>query len=129
MTKLWATIAAVALPVAFGAGHATLRAATDAPVVPTSAPAAGMIALPSAYPERVRLLYAQNGGMVLLREISAPGRVRALALSADGRDVFVSTDDNAYTLSTRTGEVEAELLAVVDERSAPSADPSRPHGG
>ena len=127
MNKLWAGIAAAALLVALAAGHAVLGPATDAPVAVTSAPGAGIIALPSAHPERVRLLYARNGGMVLLREISAPGRVRALALSADGRDVFVSTDDNAYTLSTRTGEVEAALVAAAEERLAPPS--SGPHQG
>jgi hypothetical protein len=67
--------------------------------------------------------------MVLLREISVPGRVRDLALSADGRDLFVSTDDNAYTLSTRTGEVEAELVAVVGDPRPPSAHSGRGQGG
>lgn len=79
-----------------------------------AAPEAGLIALPAAQPDRVRLVYAQNGGMVLLREITAPGPVREVSLSADGRDLFVSTDNNAYTLSTRTGRIEAELSAAAD---------------
>ena len=114
MNKLWVVVSGVALLVAIAAGQAVLRPASDAAVAVASAPDAGLIALPSAHPDRVRLLYAQNGGMVLLREIRAPGTVRTLALSADGRDVFVSTDDNAYTLSTRTGEIEAELVAAAD---------------
>jgi hypothetical protein len=129
MNKLWAMIAAAALLVALASGRVLLGTATDAAVAVSCAPGAGIIALPSAHPERVRLLYARNGGMVLLREISVPGRVRGLALSADGRDLFVSTDDNAYTLSTRTGEVEAQLVAAAEERRAPSADSGQAHGG
>jgi hypothetical protein len=79
-----------------------------------AAPEAGLIALPAAHPDRVRLVYAQNGGMVLLREIAVPGPIREVSLSADGRDLFVSTDDNAYTLSTRTGRIEAQLIAAAD---------------
>lgn len=79
-----------------------------------AAPEAGLIALPAARPDRVRLVYARNGGMVLLREITIPGPVREVSLSADGRDLFVSTDDNGYTLSTRTGRIEARLVAAAD---------------
>jgi hypothetical protein len=81
---------------------------------------AGMIALPASRPDRIRLVYARNGGMVLLREIAVPGPVREVSLSADGRDIFVLTDDNAYTLSTRTGRIEAQLVAAAEIGKAPA---------
>jgi hypothetical protein len=69
-------------------------------------------------PGKIRVLYARNGGMVLLREISVPpgGDVRELALSADGRDLFVATQVSSYALSTRTGRVEAQALAAAASR-------------
>ncbi len=65
-------------------------------------------------------MFARNGGMVLLREISVPGagQVRELSLSADGSDLFVATDASAYAFSTRTGCVEAQALAAGDLRHA-----------
>ena len=95
------------------AGRATVRLLPGASAG-VATPEAGLIALPAAHPDRVRLIYARNGGMVLVREITVPGPVREVSLSADGRDLFVSTDDNAYTLSTRTGRVEAQLIAAAD---------------
>ena len=95
------------------AGRVTMRPLPGASAG-VAAPEAGLIVLPSAHPDRVRLVYARNGGMVLVREITVPGPVREVALSADGRDLFVSTDDNAYTLSTRTGRIEAQLIAAAD---------------
>jgi hypothetical protein len=86
-----------------------------------SAPEAGLIAIAGPVPGRIRVLFARNGGMVLLREISVPGtgQVRELSLSADGNDLFVATDASAYALSTRTGRVEAQALATGDLRQGP----------
>jgi hypothetical protein len=77
-----------------------------------------VIAIAGAVPGRIRVLYARNGGMVLLREISVPsgGDVRDLALSADGKDLFVAAGASVYALSTRTGQVEAQALAATDTR-------------
>lgn len=79
-----------------------------------TAPEAGVIAIAGPVPGRIRVLYARNGGMVLLREITLPAAatVRELALSADGSDLFVATDAVAYAVSTRTGRVEAQVLAA-----------------
>jgi hypothetical protein len=104
------------------AGRVVLCPLPDSGAAHASAPEAGMIAVPGSRADRVRLLYAKNGGMALVREISVPGKVRTISLSADGRDVFVSTDDNAYTVSTRTGRIEAELV-VATEAGAPPPSP------
>ena len=86
----------------------------------STAAEAGLIALAGPVRGRVRILYARNGGMVLLREISVPAgeTVRELSLSADGRDVFVATEANGYAFCTRTGQLEAEVLARTDDRHA-----------
>jgi hypothetical protein len=79
-----------------------------------SAPEAGLMAIAGPVPGKIRVLYARNGGMILLREITVPrgGAVRELALSADGKDLFVATAGSSYALSTRTGRVEAQALAA-----------------
>jgi len=84
------------------------------------APDAGLIAIAGPVPGKIRLLYARNGGMVLMREISVPpgGDVRELALSADGKDLFVGTEASGYALSTRTGQVEAQALTAASRYAA-----------
>jgi hypothetical protein len=107
---------AIALAAAL-AGHAQPAPGGAATLV-ASAPEAGLIAMAGPVPGRIRVLYARNGGMILLREISVPpgGDLRELALSADGKDLFVATQASAYALSTRTGRVEAQALAVQASR-------------
>jgi hypothetical protein len=125
MTRVLAVVAVAALAaMLLGGGHTLVRS----PRPPSALMEGGMIALPAAHPDRVRLLYARNGGMVLLREIAVPGRVREVSLSADGSDVFVSTDDNAYTLSTRTGRIEAQLMAAAETGKAPAPSAGRSGG-
>ena len=107
-------VGAVALLVGLGAREA--RVTGVSPTRCASAPEAGLIAIAGPVPGRIRVLYARNGGMVLLREISVPGGapVRDLSLSADGSDLFVATGATAYAMSTRTGRVEAQALAAGD---------------
>jgi hypothetical protein len=111
------------------AGVISLAVALGAPARPApeavatlaaSAPEAGLIAIAGPVPGTIRVLYARNGGMVLLREISVPpgGDVRELALSADGKDLFVATEASRYALSTRTGRVEAQAVAADTSRYA-----------
>ena len=122
MNRVLAIVAVAVLAATLvGAGRTVMRAFPSSAAARAAVPEAGLIALPAARPDRVRLVYAQNGGMVLLPEIAVPGPVREVSLSADGRDVFVSTGDNAYTLSTRTGRIEAQLVAAAD--SAKTAVP------
>jgi hypothetical protein len=85
-----------------------------APTLIANAAEAGLIAIAGPVPGKIRVLYARNGGMVLLREISVPAgaQVRDLSLSADGNDLFVATDATVYAMSTRTGCVEAQALAT-----------------
>jgi hypothetical protein len=99
------------------AGHAPPPAAGGEALV-ARAPEAGLMAMAGRVPGKIRVLYARNGGMVLLREISVPpgGDVRELGLSADGRDLFVATEASGYALSTRTGRVEAQALAADSSR-------------
>jgi hypothetical protein len=118
MKRVLAIIAvAILLSMLFGAGHALVR---PWPAAHSAVQEAGMIALPASHPDRIRLVYARNGGMVLLREIAVPGPVREVSLSTDGCDIFVLTDDNAYTLSTRTGRIEAQLVAAAEIGKAPA---------
>lgn len=125
MSRVLAVVAVAALAAMLLGGGRTL---VGSPRPPSAVLEGGMIALPAAHPDRVRLLYARNGGMALLREIAVPGRVREVSLSADGSDVFVSTDDNAYTLSTRTGRIEAQLMAVAETGKAPAPSVGRSGG-
>ena len=114
MNRVLAVVAVAVLAASIVvAGRVAMRPLPGANAA-VAAPEAGLIALPAVRPDRVRLVYARNGGMVLLREITIPGPVREVSLSADGRDLFVSTDDNGYTLSTRTGRIEAQLVAGAD---------------
>jgi hypothetical protein len=73
-----------------------------APLV-AEAPDAGMIAIAAPGSRRVRVLYARNGGMVLLRELrlSPADSVRGIALSADGQDLVIDTPRTDYIISTR----------------------------
>jgi len=105
---------AIAVPGGWSARGALL--AQDATTLIASAPEAGLIAIAGPVPGRIRILFARNGAMVLLREISVPraGQVRELSLSADGKDLFVATDATAYALSTRTGCVEAQTAVAGD---------------
>ena len=105
---------AIGLLVGWGAREG--RVGNAVPMLVAKAPEAGLIAIAGPVPGRIRVLYARNGGMVLLREIRVPGagQVRELSLSADGRDLFVATDATAYAMSTCTGRVEAQTLATDD---------------
>jgi len=113
-----------------GWGARQARVTGGATTLVANAHEAGLIAIAGPVPGRIRVLFARNGGMVLLREISVPGagQVRELSLSADGSDLFVATDASAYAFSTRTGCVEAQALAAGDlrhaarERSAPGRE-------
>jgi hypothetical protein len=114
---------AIALAVALGRAQPALG---RAPTLVATAPEAGLIAMAGPVPGKIRVLYARNGGMVLLREINVPlgAGVRDLALSADGEDLFVATEASGYALSTRTGRVEAQARVgdasrYVARRAAP----------
>ena len=109
-----------------GWGAREARVTGGATTLVANAPEAGLIAIAGPVPGRIRVLFARNGGMVLLREISVPGagQVRELSLSADGSDLFVATDASAYAFSTRTGCVEAQALAAGDLRHAAQESPA-----
>jgi len=126
MVERWVVIAVMvlmvgAIGVVGGWGARQARVAQGAPTIVASAPEVGLIAIAGPVPGRIRVLFARNGGMVLLRDISVPGagQVRELSLSADGGDLFVATDASAYALSTRTGAVEAQALATRNPRQGP----------
>ena len=79
----------------------------------TEARDAGIMAIAGPVRGTVRVLYARNGSMVLLREIRLPvgTTIRELSLSADGGDLFIGTGAVGYAVSTRTGRIEAWGLA------------------
>jgi hypothetical protein len=87
--------------------------AAVAPVLVTEARDAGIMAIAGPVRGTVRVLYARNGSMVLLREIRLPvgTTIRELSLSADGGDLFIGTGAVGYAVSTRTGRIEAWALA------------------
>ena len=135
MVKRRAMIAAVALLASAiglpgGWSPREVRVAQGATTLIASAPEAGLIAIAGPVPGRIRILFARNGAMVLVREISVPGtgQVRELSLSADGKDLFVATDATAYALSTRTGCVEAQALVAGDPRHGAQERPVRSRG-
>jgi hypothetical protein len=120
VNRLLLLIAASALAVA---AALVVHPATGGPsggarTAESTAPDAGIIALAGPVPGRVRILYARNGAMVLLREIRLPdgGPAREISLSADGRDLFVATEGSAYTFSTRTGRIETQSLLAGEDR-------------
>ena len=75
--------------------------AGGSPRVTAQAPDAGMLALAGDDPRTVRLLFARNGSMVLIKEIRLPPGevVRELSLSADGRDLVIGTRSRDYLAS------------------------------
>lgn len=122
----WALVAgAIILLGALGGEMGARESAAGSPPLVASAPEAGVIAIAGPVPGRIRVLYARNGAMVLLREISVPetAQIRELSLSADGRDLFVATDVAAYALSTRTGRIEAQALATSEGRDVSRTGP------
>ena len=114
------TAGALGLAGALGCYPVTGASSGGAPLAESTAPEAGIIAQAGPVPGRVRVLYARNGAMVLLREIRVPGGepVHEISLSADGRDLFVATEQSAYTFSTRTGRIEAQSLLAAEYRHA-----------
>jgi hypothetical protein len=77
--------------------------------VGAEAPDAGMVALAGDDPRTVRLLYARNGSMVLIREIRLPPGelVTELSLSADGRDLVIGTQSQRYLASANAWKPQA----------------------
>ncbi|HUH92211.1 MAG TPA: hypothetical protein VL742_03575 [Casimicrobiaceae bacterium] len=74
---------------------------------------AGMLALAGDDPRTVRLLFARNGSMVLIKEIRLPPGevVTELSLSADGRDLLIATQSQCYLASANAWQLEAVALA------------------
>jgi hypothetical protein len=77
--------------------------------VSAQAPDAGMLALAGDDPRTVRLLFARNGSMALIKEIRlSPGEVvTELSLSADGRDLMIGTQSQLYLASANAWKLEA----------------------
>src|SRR5262245_19917504 len=92
------------------------------------APEAGILAIAVPASGTVRVLYARNGGMVLVRELRVPAGavVRDLSLSADGADLIIATEAAAYVASTRTGRMEP--LAMAAGATFPAGWPSQERG-
>jgi len=80
------------------------------------------MAIAGPVPGTVRVLYARNGAMVLMRELRLPkgAEVRELSLSADGTDLVIGTDTVAYAASTRSGRIEPLALATGSRRTIAS---------
>jgi hypothetical protein len=100
--------------------HGTIVAAS---ALVSRAPEAGIVAIAAPGAASVRVLYARNGGMVLLGEVRVPAgdAITGIALSADGSDLVVDTDKSAYTISTRTWVARpARVLAL--QRAVPMAE-------
>lgn len=76
------------------------RYSSAAPIV-AQASAPGMIAIAGQRSGTVRVLFARNGGMVLIKDIRLPAGqgVMELSLSADGRDLVIGTESTVYLAS------------------------------
>jgi len=107
-------LAALTLMVGGCADRAAETGALAARPVVAEASEVGIIAIAGPVPGTVRVLYARNGGMVLVRELRLPkgAEVCELSLSADGNDLFIGTDTVAYAASTRNGRIEPLALAA-----------------
>jgi hypothetical protein len=83
------------------------------PVV-AEAPEVGIMAIAGPVPGTVRVLYARNGAMALVRELRLPkgAAVRELSLSSDGTELIIGTETVAYAASTRSGRIEPLALAA-----------------
>ena len=90
--------------------------------VAAEAPEVGIMAIAGPVPGTVRVLYARNGAMVLMRELRLPKgtEVRELSLSADGTDLVIGTDTLAYAASIRNGRIESLGLAAGSPKAAHS---------
>ena len=108
-------LAALTVMIAGCADRAVDAGACAARLLVAEAPEVGMVAIAGPVPATVRVLYARNGGMVLLRELRLPAGavVRELSLSTDGTDLLIQTDTVAYAASTRSGRMERLALAAL----------------
>lgn len=80
----------------------------SAPIV-AQAPDAGIIAIAGPASGNVRVLFARNGGMVLIKDIRLPTgqRVMSLSVSADGRDLVIGTESVVYLVSDNTWKLQS----------------------
>lgn len=78
------------------------------PIV-AQAPDAGIIAIAGQASGTVRVMFARNGGMVLIKDIRLPPgqSVTNLSVSADGRDLVIGTESVAYLASGGTWKLQA----------------------
>jgi len=74
-----------------------------------STPTTGMIAVSAVGATTVRLLYARDGGIVMLRTVYLPpgDAVQSVAWSNDGRDVLIATSTALLALDTHTWRLES----------------------
>jgi len=65
------------------------------------APDSGMMAIAGQRSGTIRVLFARNGGMVLIKDIRLPAgqAVMDLSLSADARDLVIGTESTVYLAS------------------------------
>ena len=74
-----------------------------------AAPTTGMVAVTARGSANVRLLYARDGSIVLLRTVYLPpgDAVQSVAWSNDERDVLITTSGKVLALDTRTWRLES----------------------
>lgn len=79
-----------------------------APIV-ARAPDASIIAIAGQGSGTVRVMFARNGGMVLIKAIRLPAgqTVTSLAVSADGRDLVIGTQSITYLASGGAWKLQA----------------------
>jgi len=77
------------------------------PIV-AQAPDAGIIAIAGQASGTVRVMFARNGGMVLIKDIRLPPgqSVTNLSVSADGRNVVIGTESAVYLASGGTWKLQ-----------------------
>jgi hypothetical protein len=79
------------------------------PAIVVAAPTTGMVAVTARGSANVRLLYARDGSIVLLRTVYLPpgDAVQSVAWSNDERDVLITTSGKVLALDTRTWRLES----------------------
>lgn len=82
---------------------------STAPAIVVAAPTTGMVAVTARGSANVRLLYARDGSIVLLRTVYLPpgDAVQSVAWSNDERDVLITTSGKVLALDTRTWRLES----------------------
>jgi len=108
-SRLIKLVAALAFALEACTGNVPGGDATATVPIVAQAPDAGIVAIAGQASRTVRVMFARNGGMVLIKDIRLPAgqRVTSLSMSADGRDVLIGTESSIYLASGGAWKLQA----------------------